>query len=302
MNSRVNFIPDFCGESYCMFLSNVAFGRPLAYDVWMTGRESIGKNYRMDREGYPCYLLTYTFSGKAAMVFDGKETVLSSGDLAFVDCSRPQAFYPTETPWEIGYVHCTGGDLDNFYRRFTSAVGQVLHDFSAEVFGERLNRLHLTVRQMQGAPYPSTSYSTIYDVIDPSVGAEISAALYKLLLDIDGALTGDCASSVLTPAIRFMESNYMRKITLGDIAASAFLSKYYFERVFKAEKNMTPVRYLNRVRFDHAKLLLIYGNMSVLEVAQAVGFSDTQMLGKLFKENLGMTPARFRAEMRKSKS
>ncbi len=92
---------------------------------------------------------------------------------------------------------------------------------------------------------------------------------------------------------RYIEENYMNSIGLEDIAASVNLDKSYIGRVFKKEEGSSIMMYLLTVRMDNAKELLKRG-MSVAEVSERVGFSDTAYFGKCFKKYTGTSPSEAR--------
>lgn len=64
----------------------------------------------------------------------------------------------------------------------------------------------------------------------------------------------------------------------------------YLTRIFQKEKGMTPGKYLVKLRMDTAALLL-KENDNVMQVAEAVGYSDYSYFSKSFKNTYGVTPA-----------
>ena len=92
---------------------------------------------------------------------------------------------------------------------------------------------------------------------------------------------------------KFIGENYMNSIGLEDIASHVNLDKSYIGRVFKKEEGLSIMLYLLTVRMDNARELLKRG-MSVAEVAERVGFSDTAYFGKCFKKYTGTAPSEAR--------
>lgn len=95
-------------------------------------------------------------------------------------------------------------------------------------------------------------------------------------------------------AIDFIAQNYNRHISAEEAAAVAGYSKYHFLRVFKDAVGMEFSRYVNRVRFDHAVLLLKETGLSITDIALATGFSDSAYFTRKFKEEFHTTPLIFR--------
>lgn len=95
-------------------------------------------------------------------------------------------------------------------------------------------------------------------------------------------------------AIDFIAQNYNRHISAEEAAAVAGYSKYHFLRIFKEAAGTEFSRYVNRVRFDHAALLLKESNLSITDIALATGFSDSAYFTRKFKEEFHTTPLNFR--------
>lgn len=95
-------------------------------------------------------------------------------------------------------------------------------------------------------------------------------------------------------AVNFINNNFERDISLGDIARYVFLSPSYFTRAFKEEIGTSPINYLLRVRIERAKELLVETDEKVGEIALSVGFSNQQRFNELFKKHTGMTPLKYR--------
>ncbi len=59
---------------------------------------------------------------------------------------------------------------------------------------------------------------------------------------------------------------------------------------------MSPSDYLNRLRIERAKALLLENMfLTVREIAEITGYADQLYFSKVFKKETGMTPSDFRA-------
>ena len=92
-------------------------------------------------------------------------------------------------------------------------------------------------------------------------------------------------------AVRYMRANYARKITSDDIAASAGLSKFHFQREFKRITGRTPNYYLNAIRCIYARRLLESGGYSVKEAALLCGFTNYSYFSSVFCRYTGLLPS-----------
>jgi AraC-like DNA-binding protein/ligand-binding sensor protein len=100
--------------------------------------------------------------------------------------------------------------------------------------------------------------------------------------------------SALKKAERFIWQNYTRKLSLREIAAVSGLSAPYFSTIFKEEMGENLSDYLNRLRVEKAGGMLLTSNLPISEIATACGFEDQSWFSKIFKNNTGFTPGKYR--------
>lgn len=101
-------------------------------------------------------------------------------------------------------------------------------------------------------------------------------------------------ADAIRKAVDYMRRNYSKKLTLEEVSALAFLSPSYFSKVFKEEMNCNFNNYLNIIRTDKAKQLLMNDNIRLVDIAGVVGFEDQSYFSKVFKRITNMTPGKFR--------
>jgi len=101
-------------------------------------------------------------------------------------------------------------------------------------------------------------------------------------------------SDIIMKIIDYVRHNYMRKITLNDISNHVNFSVSYISRIFKDEMGSNMMQYINKVRVDNAKLLLLNNEIPLIEVAYLCGFEDQTYFNKVFKKNTNISPGKFR--------
>lgn len=102
---------------------------------------------------------------------------------------------------------------------------------------------------------------------------------------------------VIYKALNYINNNYMKKISLEEVASQVYFSPSYFSKVFKDEMHCNFNTYLNQVRIEKSKKLLLSDAEKLVDIADMVGFEDQSYFSKVFKKTAGMTPGKFR-EMR----
>lgn len=91
-----------------------------------------------------------------------------------------------------------------------------------------------------------------------------------------------------------VQSHLSERITLGDLAASAGLSRMYFAAQFRAATGLRPHEYVLRRRIERAQALLVESGDSLVEIALAVGFQTQAHFTTVFKRFTGETPRQWR--------
>ena len=97
----------------------------------------------------------------------------------------------------------------------------------------------------------------------------------------------------------YLRANYAKKLTLVEVARYAGYSPSYFSKVFRDEQGCTFQEYLNRLRIEKSKYLLLSTMRPVAEICELVGFSDQSYFGKVFRRWTGVTPDRYRKRSRR---
>lgn len=94
-------------------------------------------------------------------------------------------------------------------------------------------------------------------------------------------------------AINYVEAHFHEKIAEKEMAALCGMSVFTFSRLFRTEHHMTFREFLIRYRITQAKEFLRNPQITVTDVAQLSGFTDTSGFARLFKRYIGMAPSSY---------
>ncbi len=94
----------------------------------------------------------------------------------------------------------------------------------------------------------------------------------------------------------YIHTCYRERIGLKDMAAAAHLSPFHFLRLFKAVYGVTPSMYLNRKRTLAAQRLIRRSSMTMIEIAEYVGFGSRTSLFRHLKAEAGIAPRELRGK------
>lgn len=122
----------------------------------------------------------------------------------------------------------------------------------------------------------------------------LSVLLLTLRAMTAKAATGD---DQIQDLCRYISTHYAEKLTLADLAARAHYSIPYLCQKFKREMGVGFSEYLERVRCAEACRLLATTAERVSEIAQRVGYQDTDSFLGMFRRQNGLSPTAYRKKM-----
>jgi YesN/AraC family two-component response regulator len=99
----------------------------------------------------------------------------------------------------------------------------------------------------------------------------------------------------VTRARAYIAKNYARMLSLDEVAEACSVNPSYLSRVFHQTTGYTFTDYVNRLRVDRAKELLVARPTAfIYEIAHELGFEDSAYFSRLFRELSGTTPGTWR--------
>ncbi|HXZ44964.1 MAG TPA: helix-turn-helix domain-containing protein [archaeon] len=125
--------------------------------------------------------------------------------------------------------------------------------------------------------------------------------LHTLRSRIAALLRGNAAEADPLDRVRArIAADFLRQLTIEDLARTAGMSCDHLRRTFKARFGLTPMAYLEECRMKQAAVFLRGTDKGVKEVAWDVGFRNANNFSTAFKRFYGVSPEIFRAQHRPS--
>nr|WP_283105617.1 helix-turn-helix domain-containing protein [Shewanella kaireitica] len=168
---------------------------------------------------------------------------------------------------------------------------QFINDDQKVMRGNRVNdRLEMNRLKGQEVAWFITSKRPVMNDAGEVIGSYgISRHLQKTSLTLS-------SMDALKVPVAFIKENYMQPITLTELAQTAHLSISALERRFTKHLGQTPKQFINEVRLENARRLLIETNESIANIAQETGFNDHSYFSRQFQRLFGKSPSLFRRE------
>jgi AraC-like DNA-binding protein len=96
----------------------------------------------------------------------------------------------------------------------------------------------------------------------------------------------------------YLGDRFNRRTSLEEAAGQAYLSPFYFSRLFAEAFGETPHEFFTRLRIDRAKRLLLADRATVTNICFDVGYESLGSFSTRFHTLTGLSPAAFRREAR----
>jgi AraC-like DNA-binding protein len=131
-----------------------------------------------------------------------------------------------------------------------------------------------------------------------AVFAQLVVTLWRERFAADGEHLAPAAR--LTQVLHYLRHHCTGPIDLDEVAHRFGYSSRTFRRVFREATATTPHGYLVRLRVAHAMRALRSTDDNVTEIAFASGFHDSNYFSYSFRKLIGISPTRYRAQVRSS--
>ncbi|MCL2096657.1 MAG: AraC family transcriptional regulator [Oscillospiraceae bacterium] len=229
---------------------------------------------------------------------------IQSVKAALIKESQSYISYPYDKEKHLAYA-IISGDLVNSRRYLNEILGHIFFSSANNLDVIKVRAMELSVMISRAALDGGADQSKIFDINIKFLSEFFN---YKTIEEVCWALTDilrkftketfDFSSvkhvDLISKAVSYVKTNYMRKITLSEVAEYVFLSPSYFSKIFKEEMRYYFNDYLNHVRIEKSKVLLLTERINLADIAASVGFYDQSYFNKVFKKVTGVTPKKFK--------
>lgn len=101
-------------------------------------------------------------------------------------------------------------------------------------------------------------------------------------------------------SIENLKEHYRDMWTVNLLADHANVARWQYSRLFKEITGQIPLDYLNGIRIDRAKKLLLTTDDRLFDIAQNVGFNNEYYFNRRFKQTIGISPGQYRRHYREN--
>ncbi len=258
-------------------------------------------SWSMEPNRHEFFEMVYIKRGNAVFEISGKPAQLGPNDIIIIKPNQSHKFI-VKSQEGCEFIVLSFRFVSNTNSEFSEVP---LGDFLNFVSGKESGAF-ITLKVSQKNEIINILNSILKERENTDIGSEFLNHLLvmELFVFISRALKMEWESSIMnvSPKVKelihisanYINNNFERDITIGDIAKYVFLSSSYFTRAFKEEMGVSPINYLLKIRIERSKEMLGDFKLKIGDIALSVGFSNQQRFNEIFKKYEGMTPLQYR--------
>ena len=100
--------------------------------------------------------------------------------------------------------------------------------------------------------------------------------------------------SIISKTISYLSKHIEKNPSIADLAERCNVSEVYLRRKFKERMGISPAKYKNELRLGKAISYLKFGDISVQEISDMLGYATVSHFIKEFKRRFGTSPLQYR--------
>ncbi len=249
---------------------------------------SIGINYEESEivrpNGFPEHQWLQCKAGRGTFHYKGKEISVGEKQGLFIKKGEPHAYTAQQKPWMTHWITFDGYGIESILKQcqlFQTGIYEVEND--AAVYAQ-IQQIMVLAEQR-----------------GPLSAVKLSSALFAFLAVLAESVRPSEQTSVkhryrqLVPVLLYLDEHYNEVVTLEQLAACIGITPQYLCILFKKFFGKRPIEYLNHLRINKSKPLLMHRlDLSIAEIGREVGFENPSYFGKRFRELEGMSAGAFR--------
>lgn len=243
-------------------------------------------HYRERPSGAPEHILIFCTEGKGWLEVEGGRYEISANQALIIPKRRPHVYGAVnDDPWSIHWVHFIGAAGDYYVGQLKKGAYSLSIDAgmsaSLEDLFARCRDTFVANFLLQRMIYASQTLHHLLGFLFFNNRAFSPLLRSSRFRSIDRTVS-------------YLHENMSEQLTLNDMVDHSGLSKSHFIRLFKDQTGHTPMDYFIQLKMQHACMLLAYGQASVGQIGEELGYHDQYYFSRAFRKVIGMSPTMYR--------
>lgn len=252
----------------------------LQVNVIIASVQTVDSDWKRENYVHSFNRMYYIIDGAGRIEVDGSTYYPQPGQLVIMPCHVRQSYaaFPSQ-PFHKYWCH------------FTARVG------SQDLFEMYRFPVCLDVKDRQHIEGLFQRMITAYERSGPASILNAHAAMMELIgcfieHGLGNSLTLPTPTHKMNRVLEFMEQHLEEKMTVEQLAGLVHYHPNYFIRAFRSVFGCSPIQFINRLRLEKARQLLM-SDMLIGDIARAVGI-EPHNFSTMFKHYTGFSPREFR--------
>ena len=230
------------------------------------------------------YLFHYVISGKGTFSAD-QDYMLGPGMGFLITPGEITTYYADQDdPWEYAWVEFDGLKASQTLELAGLTKSSPIYRASSPEGAETVKSemLYLALHTNEN---PLRLMGHLYFLLDALITSSVSRSRPQ---------QGKISDFYVREALSFIENNYMREITVTDLARSCNLNRSYFGKIFRNATGKSPQEFLAGYRMEKAAKMLTATTIPIGEISVSVGYPNQLHFSRAFKRVYQMSPREYR--------
>lgn len=251
-------------------------------------------HYRERTEGVDQYILIYCMKGSGWYGVRGKRFEVSGNQYFIIPRGEPHVYASHNAdPWTIYWVHFAGA-LAPLFGQGTLAPTTLTPGTTSRI-GDRnalFEEIFLTLSDNYSLDNLRYASSLLHAFL-------ASFRFLRHYRRYNAQQERIDTTDIVAMAVRYMNENLERKLTLKELAAYLGYSVSQLSLVFRNRTGHSPLNYFNLLKIQRACQLLETTGLKVNQISSKVGIDDSYYFSRLFAKVVGISPRAYRQGARK---
>ena len=256
------------------------------------GYKERSPGYQLSQDAHDFWELLYADKGRVLIRLDGVPFQVRQGEFVLIAPGQSHSVSPSaDAPFYVTAHFQTNlkglSDLKHTVGCVDSKGRRLLEDVLAEREGRRFGSEELVC-----------SYLLEFLILAVRRHSERPSEHPHLPTHFQQNMT----DGTVERTIAFLRANFAKPLTLRGVARELGVSSSHLEHLFKKATGRPVMSYLQDLRLEQAKVLLLESTLNVTQIAARCGYSSVHLFSRRFKQLVSVPPSEYAKMLRSNRS
>ena len=269
-----------------------ALSLPVA-DIYQISELSILRGTEIVEHVQYCDEITYAISGKATIYTNDAANEITKGQVHYIKKGISHRIAADENH---NFRYICIGYMPNTEHLEAKNIIQTLAETDS-FFANDTGNIRILCEMLINESYTKDNHT---DIMINSYMIQILTELLRLhegrLKNTDNKYQSSYSGLAMYHALRYIDRNFQEIKSVKEISEKLSYSEYYLSHIFKEKMGISIKQYITEKKIAYSKELLKISNLSINEIAEKLGYSNTHSFSQSFKKNTGLSPVQYKKQ------